>query len=42
MEEELKPENCWETTARFNPDSEAGLKKNLKLMPMKVIPKGIL
>ena len=42
MEEELKPENCWETTARFNPDSKAGLKKNLKLMPMKMVPKGIL
>ncbi|OFY83817.1 MAG: cardiolipin synthase [Bacteroidetes bacterium RIFCSPLOWO2_12_FULL_35_15] len=42
MEEELKPENCWETTFKFNPDSEAGLKKNLKLAPMKIIPKGIL
>ncbi len=42
MEEELKPENCWETTMKFNPDSKAGLKKNLKLMPMKIIPKGIL
>ncbi len=42
IEEELKPENCWETTLEYNPDAEAGLKKNLKLMPMKVIPKGIL
>jgi putative cardiolipin synthase len=42
MEEELKPENCWEITFKFNPDSEAGLKKNLKLMPMKIIPKNIL
>lgn len=42
MEEELKPENCWETTVRFNPDSKASLKKNIKLMPMKIIPKGIL
>lgn len=42
IEEELKPENCWETTLNFNPDSEAGLKKNLKLRPMKLIPKGIL
>ncbi len=42
MEEELKPENCWETTMRYNPDSNAGLKKNLKLAPMKIIPKGIL
>lgn len=42
MEEELKPENSWETTVGFNPDSKASLKKNLKLMPMKIIPKGIL
>lgn len=42
INEELKPENCWETTVSFNPDAEAGIKKNLKLIPMKVIPKGIL
>jgi phosphatidylserine/phosphatidylglycerophosphate/cardiolipin synthase-like enzyme len=42
IEEEMKPENCWETTLDFNPDGKAGLKKNLKLKPMKLIPKGIL
>lgn len=42
IQEELKPENCWETTVHFNPDAEAGIKKNMKLIPMKVIPKGIL
>ncbi len=42
MEEELKPENCWETTYNFNPDNEAGIKKNLKTGVMKMIPKGIL
>lgn len=42
MEEELKPENAWETTLMFNPDNKAGLKKNLKVKPMKLIPKGIL
>jgi putative cardiolipin synthase len=42
IEEEMKPENCWETTLDFNPDQKAGLKKNLKLKPMKLIPKGIL
>jgi putative cardiolipin synthase len=42
IEEEMKPENCWETTLGFNPDEKAGLKKNLKLKPMKLIPKGIL
>lgn len=42
MEEELKPENAWETTSTFNPDAKATLKKNLKTKIMKVIPKGIL
>lgn len=42
MEEELKPENAWETTLIFNPDSKSTLKKNLKTTVMKVIPKGIL
>jgi phosphatidylserine/phosphatidylglycerophosphate/cardiolipin synthase-like enzyme len=42
MEEEMKPENSWETTTRFNPDSKAGFKKNLKVKPMKLIPKDIL
>lgn len=42
MEEELKPENCWETTYNFNPDNVAGVKKNFKAGAMKVIPKGIL
>lgn len=42
MVEEMKPENSWETTMSFNPDSKAGFKKNLKLKPMKVIPKNIL
>jgi phosphatidylserine/phosphatidylglycerophosphate/cardiolipin synthase-like enzyme len=42
MEEELKPENAWETTLTFNPDSKSTLKKNLKVKMMKIIPKGIL
>ena len=42
MQEELKPENCWETTVTYNPDNEAGVKKNLKVAPMRIIPKGIL
>ena len=42
MEVELKPENSWETTFTFNPDVFAGLKKNVKVKPMKLIPKGIL
>lgn len=42
IEEELKPENCWETTVTYNPDKEAGLKKNVKTRVMKVVPKDIL
>ena len=42
IDEEFKPENCWETTVNYNPDNEAGLKKNIKTKVMKVIPKGIL
>lgn len=42
IEEELKPENCWETTVNFNPDKVAGVKKNLKTKVMRVVPKGIL
>lgn len=42
IEEEMKPENSWETTADFNPDSEASLKKRITMKPMKFIPKGIL
>lgn len=42
IEEELKSENCWETTYNFNPDNEAGVKKNFKAGAMKVIPKEIL
>jgi putative cardiolipin synthase len=42
VEEEMKPENCWETTLDHNPDLKAGLKKNFKLRPMKLIPKRIL
>ena len=39
---EIKPENAWETTLTFNPDSKSTLKKNIKAKAMKVIPKGIL
>lgn len=42
MEEELKPENAWETTATFNPDATAGLKRRLKTWPLKALPKNIL
>ncbi len=42
MEEEFKPENSWETTLTFNPDSTAGTLKQVKAWTRKVIPKKIL
>ncbi len=42
MEVEFQPENSWETTLNFNPDSEAGLKKRIKTFSKKVVPVGIL
>jgi phosphatidylserine/phosphatidylglycerophosphate/cardiolipin synthase-like enzyme len=42
MEEEYKPENSWETTLEFNPDSEVSKLKRLKTWTRKIIPKKIL
>ncbi|WP_223552179.1 phospholipase D family protein [Aestuariivivens sp. NBU2969] len=42
MEIEFKPENSWETTLEFNPDSEVGNYKRLKTWTRKIIPKEIL
>lgn len=42
MDEEFKPENSWETTLDFNPDSEAGCWKRFKAWTRRVIPKSIL
>ncbi len=42
MEEEFKPENSWETTLDFNPDSEVNNYKRLKTWTRKIIPKEIL
>jgi cardiolipin synthase C len=42
IEEELQPENAWETTSSFNPDSKADLKLRLKVKARRVVPKGIL
>ncbi|MGN6645251.1 MAG: phospholipase D family protein [Cytophaga sp.] len=42
MEIEFKPENAWHTTLEFNPDSEAGVKKEMKTWTRKAVPKGIL
>jgi phosphatidylserine/phosphatidylglycerophosphate/cardiolipin synthase-like enzyme len=42
MEIEFQPENSWETTFDFNPDSEVGNLKRLKTWTRKIIPKDIL
>ncbi|WP_396601802.1 phospholipase D family protein [Algibacter sp. R77976] len=42
MEVEFKPENSWETTLDFNPDSEVGNYKRLKTWTRKILPKAIL
>ncbi len=42
MEEEFLPENAWETTLDFNPDSTVNKMKRIKTWTRKVLPKGIL
>jgi len=42
MIEDMKPENAWETTSLFNPDSEAGWMKRTKVWFRGVVPKSIL
>ena len=42
MEIEFNSDNAWETTLHYNPDAEAGLKKNIKSFSRRVVPKGIL
>ena len=42
MNEEFKPENSWETTLQFNPDSKADVEKQVKTWTRKVVPKSIL
>lgn len=42
MEIEFKPENSWETTLDFNPDSEVSNYKRLKTWTRKILPKAIL
>ncbi|MDO6811913.1 phospholipase D family protein [Tenacibaculum soleae] len=42
MEEEFKPENSWETTLKYNPDSEVSNYKRIKTWTRKIIPKNIL
>ena len=42
MEIEFKPENSWETTLTYNPDSEVNKYKRLKTWSRKIIPNKIL
>ena len=42
IEEDMKPENAWQTTLSFNPDSEAGSLKQFKVWLRGVVPKSIL
>ncbi|AUC80015.1 phospholipase D family protein [Nonlabens sp. MB-3u-79] len=42
METEFKPENSWEITLEYNPDSEVNNLKRLKTWTRKIIPKAIL
>lgn len=42
MDVEFKPENSWEITLDFNPDSEVSNYKRIKTWTRKIIPKAIL
>lgn len=42
MELEFQPENSWQTTLYFNPDSVAGIWKQLNMQTRKIVPKSIL
>lgn len=42
MIEELAPENAWQTTAEWNPDTEAGWSKQLRCWLRGVVPAAVL
>ena len=42
MEIEFKPENAWQTTLDWNPDSHVSIKKRIKTYTRKLVPKNIL
>jgi phosphatidylserine/phosphatidylglycerophosphate/cardiolipin synthase-like enzyme len=42
MEIDMRPENAWETTMNFNPDSHAGKWKRFKAWTKRVVPKSVL
>lgn len=42
MQVEFQPENAWETTLDYNPDTEVGRRKRVKTWTRKIVPKGVL
>ena len=42
MEVEFQPENSWETTLDYNPDSEVNNLKRIKTWTRKIIPNEVL
>jgi phosphatidylserine/phosphatidylglycerophosphate/cardiolipin synthase-like enzyme len=42
IEADMRPENAWETTLEFNPDSEAGNWKRFRTWLRGVVPKSVL
>jgi phosphatidylserine/phosphatidylglycerophosphate/cardiolipin synthase-like enzyme len=42
MQNDMKSENAWETTSTFNPDSEAGWRKRIKVWFRGIVPKSVL
>lgn len=42
MNTAFQPENSWEISTKFNPDSEVGTKKRIDTWTRKIVPKGIL
>lgn len=42
MQNDMKPENAWETTSTFNPDEEAGWSKRIKVWFRGIVPKSVL
>ena len=42
MNEEFRPENAWETTLDWNPDSEAGKLRQVEVKTRRIVPKNIL
>jgi hypothetical protein len=42
MEEDIKPENAWQTTKDFDPDAHAGRSKQIKAWLRGAVPKEVL